>query len=368
MSGLSKTTSSAEGAAFPPVRNSPLVSPLSPPYRLAHNAQLSGPVFTAQGADLSEGTVYRATTTPITIGHHSKIRENAVLISVPHHAVSIGRKVVIGHNTKVLGAKIGDLCDIGSAALLMPGCDIGNHCIIGEGALVPSDMVVPDGHVAVGRPARCLRPLSPKDWEMLACMRGHDMSLETNQFANLSLTDAPFSGPQTASERSQATGQCHPYQDIMPKIGAKTYLMPGADVIGDVVIGDGCLIAPGVRIAGDHHGPIRIGNNVQILENSVLHLLPGCTLSIGDDTIIGPGVVLHGCHIGQGCIIEPAAILCDNSILGDHCHVTAGSLIQQKRHYPDYSLLEGFPAQHKASLTGRRGRPDWAFHVSALQP
>ena len=77
-------------------------------------------------------------------------------------------------------------------------------------------------------------------------------------------------------------------------------LFPTAEITGDVVVGERTIIGAGVKIIGDSHGPVRIGDDVQILENTVLHLLPDNDLVIGDGVIIGPGAMIHGCRIGAG--------------------------------------------------------------------
>ena len=93
-------------------------------------------------------------------------------------------------------------------------------------------------------------------------------------------------------------GQLYAYRDILPTIAASATLFPTAEITGDVVIGDRTIIGAGVKIIGDSHGPVRIGNDVQILENTVLHLLPDNDLIIDDGVIIGPGAMIHGCHAG----------------------------------------------------------------------
>lgn len=50
--------------------------------------------------------------------------------------------------------KIGDNCDIGMNATIMPGVTIGKNCIVGAGAVVTHD--IPDSSVAVGVPARVI--------------------------------------------------------------------------------------------------------------------------------------------------------------------------------------------------------------------
>ena len=100
-------------------------------------------------------------------------------------------------------------------------------------------------------------------------------------------------------------GTLYAYRDKTPLIGAGTLLFDSAEITGDVVIGEDSLIGAGVKIIGDSHGPVRVGSRVQILENTVLHLLPDNELIIDDDVVIGPGAMIHGCHIGRGSVVEP---------------------------------------------------------------
>src|SRR5215213_6414021 len=93
-----------------------------------------------------------------------------------------------------------------------------------------------------------------------------------------------------------------------------------ATLLGSVHVG------AGVKIVGDSHGPVRIGARVQILENAVLHLLPAAALVVEDDVVVGPGAVVHGCHVGAGTVIEAGAIVCDWVRLGRGCVVRAGAL------------------------------------------
>ena len=100
-------------------------------------------------------------------------------------------------------------------------------------------------------------------------------------------------------------GQLYAYRGIVPTIAASAILFPTAEITGDVVVGERTIIGAGVKIIGDSHGPVRIGNDVQILENTVLHLLPDNDLIIDDGVIVGPGAMIHGCRIGAGSVVEP---------------------------------------------------------------
>ena len=60
----------------------------------------------------------------------------------------------------VHGCTVGDGTLIGMHATLLNHCVVGKNCIIGAGALVPEGMVIPDGSVAVGVPARVIKPVT----------------------------------------------------------------------------------------------------------------------------------------------------------------------------------------------------------------
>ena len=112
------------------------------------------------------------------------------------------------------------------------------------------------------------------------------------------------------------------------------------------------IIGAGVKIIGDSHGPVRIGNDVQILENTVLHLLPDNELVIDDGTVIGPGAMIHGCHIGAGSVVEPGAIVCDGSIVGERLRRAGGRGRQ--------ATLHACADHRDRRVPGDRGRADRA--------
>jgi len=233
----------------------------------------------------------------------------------------------------VIGASVGDLCEIGNASIIMPGSRIGDRVFLGEGTLVPPGMAVPSGTVAVGRPARVVRSASAGDLARLLALRGGDLAVPP-------ATAIRVQHPQEAI----AMGQLYSYRGILPVVASSAVLFPSAEITGDVVIGERTIIGAGVKIIGDSHGPVRIGSDVQILENTVLHLLPDNDLIIDDGVIIGPGAMIHGCRIGARSVVEPGAIVCDGSVLGAGCVVRAGAVVKQRSHFESGTQIDGFPA------------------------
>ena len=57
---------------------------------------------------------------------------------------------------------IGDNALVGMGAVVLDGARVGNNALVGAGALVTSGMVIPDGCIAMGVPAKVRGELSPE--------------------------------------------------------------------------------------------------------------------------------------------------------------------------------------------------------------
>ncbi len=145
-----------------------------------------------------------------------------------------------------------------------------------------------------------------------------------------------------------------------PQVPADSFVHPNAVVIGDVKIGHECLIAPGVSIRADF-GPITIGDRSSVQDNSVIHVFPGSTVTIGDDVTIAHGVILHDAQIKSRCVIGMGAMVLFNAICEDDVFVAAGSVIPKDMHIPAGKNVSGNPAiithdvTNKQKLTAKAG-------------
>ncbi len=313
--------------------------------RLIGRLRLGNNVYAAQGA------VLRSVDDSITIENDTWILENSVLIGTKEHPLKVGSKTVFGHRCIAIGAEVGNLCEIGNCVIFLPYSKIGNMCIFGEGTIIPEGMVIPDESVVVGRPGRIIRKLTDDDKNMIARMRGNN--IELSSFVE-NIVDYE-------SKRGSTMGKTYEYNGINPTISESAFIYDSAEITGNVKIGDNSIIASGVKIIGNSHGPVKIGNNVQILENSVLHLLPDNELVIEDNVIIGPSCMIHGTTIGANSIIESGSIICDYSKLGKNTLVKAGTLVKQRSIFNDDEILEGYPAKNIGMNQDIQNKPAWAI-------
>ncbi len=109
----------------------------------------------------------------LTIGKNCKLGSCIIDTSHCFH-ISIGDNVTFGpkvhilaHDastkvfldyTRVANVRIGSNVFIGAYSILLPGVSIGNNVIIGAGSIVTHD--IPDNSVALGTPARVVKPLA----------------------------------------------------------------------------------------------------------------------------------------------------------------------------------------------------------------
>jgi len=149
------------------------------------------------------------------------------------------------------------------------------------------------------------------------------------------------------------------FEGMTPTIPQSSYIDPSAIVIGDVVIGENSSVWPLTVIRGDVN-IIRIGDNTNIQDGSVLHVShagefnpEGAELHIGNQVSVAHKVLLHGCRIGNQCMIGMGSIVMDNAIVEDQVMIGAGSLVPPGKHLKSGFLYLGNPVQQSRELTDR---------------
>ncbi len=159
------------------------------------------------------------------------------------------------------------------------------------------------------------------------------------------------SGMESAAVRGTPLSTIAPYRGIVPQIHPSVFVAEGARIIGDVVIGKDSSVWFNSVIRGDVHF-IRIGERTNIQDNCVLHVThEKYALRIGSNVTVGHSAVLHGCTIGDECIVGMGAIILDNASVSARSFVAAGALVPENFVVPQGTLVAGVPAKVKRALT-----------------
>ena len=140
-------------------------------------------------------------------------------------------------------------------------------------------------------------------------------------------------------------GAVYEYEGLRPSIGRDVFVAPTAVVSGDLVIGDQASIWYQAVARADVHY-IRIGARTNIQDGCVLHVTHDThPLVIGDEVTVGHQACLHGCMVGNRCLVGIGARVLDGAILEDECMVAAGALVPPGFRVPAKSLVMGMPAK-----------------------
>ncbi|MHC5026927.1 MAG: acyltransferase [Planctomycetota bacterium] len=140
------------------------------------------------------------------------------------------------------------------------------------------------------------------------------------------------------------------FEGVRPVVDPTAFVHPTAVLIGDVIIGPGCLVAPGASLRGDIGRLImKAGSNVQ--DNCVVHCFPGKDVIIEEDGHVGHGAVLHGCHVGRNALIGMNAVIMDDAEIGESAFVAAMTFVKAGTIVAARTLVAGIPAKPLRELT-----------------
>jgi carbon dioxide concentrating mechanism protein CcmM len=136
-----------------------------------------------------------------------------------------------------------------------------------------------------------------------------------------------------------------------PKIHHTAYVHAFSNIIGDVRIGENVMIAPGISIRADEGNPFSIGSNTNIQDGAVIHGLEqgrvtgddGTPYSvwIGNNSSITHMALIHGpAYVGNDCFIGFRSTVF-NATVGHGCVVMMHALIQDVKIPPNKYVPSG---------------------------
>ena len=126
----------------------------------------------------------------------------------------------------------------------------------------------------------------------------------------------------------------------------KVLIMEGAQVLGDVVAGEGTAFWYNSVCRGELQS-VRIGKRCNIQDLALIHN----KVTIGDDVSVGHSAIVHGATIGNRVIVGMGATILDGAVIGNDCIIGAGALVTGKMNAPDGSMILGSPAKVVRELT-----------------
>ena len=140
---------------------------------IAPNAAVIGDVVIGKNSSVWWGCTIRGDNDTITVGENVNIQDGSVLHTDTGYPLVLERNVCIGHMVMLHGCTVKENSLVGIGAIILNGAKIGRNCLIGAGALVPEGKEIPDGSLALGTPAKVVRPLSAEQMQYITYIAEH---------------------------------------------------------------------------------------------------------------------------------------------------------------------------------------------------
>lgn len=137
---------------------------------------------------------------------------------------------------------------------------------------------------------------------------------------------------------------------VVPVVHPTAFVHPSAVLIGDVIIGPGCYVAPCASLRGDF-GQFRMLEGSNIQDNCSTHCFSGGETVVGRYASIGHGAVIHGCTVGDNALVGMNAVIMDGAVIGDEAIVAALAFVRADFEVPPRTIVAGAPARVLREIT-----------------
>ncbi len=128
------------------------------------------------------------------------------------------------------------------------------------------------------------------------------------------------------------------------KVDEAAFIHPTALAYGSVKIGKGASLWPYSVIRAETR-EVTIGDYTNIQDFAMLHIGDTTGTHIGSHCSITHHCTIHGCTIGDNCLIGINTTIMDGCVIGDNCIVAGHSFLKEGTVIPDNSIVMGTPGK-----------------------
>lgn len=136
----------------------------------------------------------------------------------------------------------------------------------------------------------------------------------------------------------------------MSTIDTSVKIFEGSKIIGNVKINAESSVWFNAVLRGDIES-ISIGKYSNVQDNCVIHSSKNYPVNLGDYVSVGHAAVLHGCEIGDNCLIGMNSTVLNGAKIGKNSIVGAGAVVTEGKVFEEGSLILGIPAKAIKKLT-----------------
>ena len=117
-----------------------------------------------------------------------------------------------------------------------------------------------------------------------------------------------------------------------------------AQLYGKIYLGPGSSIWPNVVMRAEMH-EIHIGARSNLQDFVMVHVGYEHPTTIGEDCSITHHAILHGCKLGDRCLVGINALLMDGCKIGANSIVAGNTVVREGDEFPENSIIAGVPGK-----------------------
>ena len=117
---------------------------------------------------------------------------------------------------------------------------------------------------------------------------------------------------------------------------------------GHITLGEEASVWPNVVMRSEMHH-IEIGDRTNIQDFVMVHVGGTTPTIVGADCSITHHVTLHGCTIGDKCLIGINATIMDRAVIGDNCIIAGHTIVTEDTIIPPNSIVAVAPGKVKVT-------------------
>ena len=154
--------------------------------------------------------------------------------------------------------------------------------------------------------------------------------------------------------------------DEAPIVHPEAWVAPSAILTGKIEIACGVSVWHNV-VARAECQQIRVGRYTNIQDFVMIHVGYDHPTTIGDFCSVTHHVTVHGCTLGDACLVGPNAVIMDGAEVGEGSIVAGGAFIPEGKKFPAHSIIAGVPGKLIAERDcARENRMNaWLYHYNA---
>ena len=122
------------------------------------------------------------------------------------------------------------------------------------------------------------------------------------------------------------------------------FIHPSVQLYGKVAIGKGSSVWPSVVMRAEMF-EVTIGEHTNIQDFVMVHVGDRSPTHIGSYCSIAHHCTIHGCTIGDNCLVGVNATIMDDCVVGKNSIVAGGSFLKEGTVIPENSIVVGVPGK-----------------------